>query len=45
MVWFSKNKIKNKDCEIYKKLSENEIIKNELDRYLEEKEKIKIKLY
>ena len=43
MVSESKNKNENKDCETYKKLSENEIIKNELDNYLE-KNKDKIRL-
>ena len=44
-MWFQnqKTRMKNKDCETYKKLSENEIIKNELDNYLE-KNKDKIRL-
>jgi len=45
-LWLSnqKNKILKKDYKLYIILSENEIIKNNLDKYLEEKEKNKTKV-
>jgi len=43
-LYDQKKKINSNECDIYKKLSKNQIIKEEIDRYLKNKEKEKIKL-